>query len=67
MSIDWNGFPEALALTLAGLTALAVTAPLDTEARACVSTPVRSAEHRGAPVAAMSMEDAALQDMLLHD
>lgn len=67
MSIDWKGFPEAIALALAGLTALAVAAPLDTDARACMSAPVRAAEHRVAPVAPMSIEDAALRDMLLHD
>lgn len=67
MSIDWNGFPEAVALALAGLTALAVAAPLDTNARSCMSGPVRAAGHRIAPVAPMRIEDAALWDMLLHD
>jgi hypothetical protein len=67
MNIDWKGFPEAVALALAGLTALVVAAPLDTNARTCMSGPVRAAEHRIDPVAPMSIEDAALRDMLLHD
>lgn len=67
MSIDWNGFPEAVARALAGLITLVVAASLDTNARTCRSAPVRASEHRMASVAPMSIEDAALRDMLLHD
>lgn len=67
MSINWNGFPETIALALAGLMALAVVAPLDTNATSCLNTPVRDVEYRMSPVAPANVEDDMLRDMLLHD
>lgn len=64
MRIDWTGFPETVALVLAGVIILAIAATRDTTSHACIRAPARALEYRAAPA---RIDEAALRDMLLHD
>ena len=67
MIIGGGPLLEAAAVTLAGLTALAVLVQADTDRTSCPAPAQVDFERRPAPIEARLVPDQVLRDMRLHD